>query len=166
MSIKKSQAILKCFTDLKSSFWFTLGSENETMFNDSWNFSQLPLSSFRFPLSFFRFPLSSFLLPPFSFLFPLSAFRFPLSFFLFPLSSFLFPLSSFLFPLSSFLLPPSYFLFPLSSFLFLDLSRKDRSDSVSRVDCRSFSVLTILTGSRPEKSSKCHKTWFRFLSTA
>ena len=32
------------------------------------------------------------------------------------------------------------FPFPLSSFLFLDLSRKDRSDSASRVDCRSFSV--------------------------
>ena len=157
MSIKKSQAILKCFTDLKSSFWFTLGSENETMFNDTWSFSQLPLSSFRFPLSFllFLFPLSSFLFPPSSFLFPL-----------YPLSSFLFPLSSFLFPLSSFLFPPSPFLFLLSSFLFLDLSRKDRSDSASRVDCRSFSVLTILTGSRPEKSSKCHKTWFRFLSTA
>ena len=152
MSIKKSQTILKCFTDLKSSVWFTLGSENETMFNDTWSFSQLPLSSFRSPLSFFLFLLSSFFLPPFSFLFPLSAFLFPFSFFLFPLSSFLLPLSS--------------FLFPLSSFLFLDLSRKVRSDSASRVDCRSFSVLTILTGSRPEKSSKCHKTWFRFLSTA
>ena len=35
MSIKKSQAILKCFIDLKSSVWFTLGSENETMFCDS-----------------------------------------------------------------------------------------------------------------------------------
>ena len=115
--------------------------------------------SFLFPPSSFLFRRSSFLFPPSSFLFPLSSFRFPLSFFLFPLSSFLFPLSSFL-------LPPSYFLFPLSSFLFLDLSRKDRSDSVSRVDCRSFSVLTILTGSRPEESSKCHKTWFRFLSTA
>ena len=30
MSIKKSQAILKCFIDLKSNVWFTLGSENET----------------------------------------------------------------------------------------------------------------------------------------
>ena len=27
MSIKKSQAILKCFIDLKYSVWFTLGSE-------------------------------------------------------------------------------------------------------------------------------------------
>ena len=117
MSIKKSQAILKHFIDLKFSVWFTLCSENETMFCDTQNFFQLPLSSFLFPLS--------------SFLFPLSSFR-----------------------------------FPLSSFLFLDLSRKDRSDSASRVDCRSFSVLTILTGSRPEKSSKCHKTWFRFLSPA
>ena len=32
MSIKKSQAILKCFIDLKNSVWFTLGSEDETMF--------------------------------------------------------------------------------------------------------------------------------------
>ena len=112
MSIKKSQAILKHFIDLKFSVWFTLCSENETMFRDTKNVSQLPLSSFLFPLSSFLFPLSSFL---------------------FPLSSFLFPLSSFLFPLSS---------------------------------CRSFSVLKILTVSRPEKSSKCHKTWFRFLSTA
>ena len=29
MSIKKSQAILKCFIDLKNSVWFTLGSEDE-----------------------------------------------------------------------------------------------------------------------------------------
>ena len=35
MSIKKSQAILKCFIDLKSSVWFTLGSEDETMFCDT-----------------------------------------------------------------------------------------------------------------------------------
>ena len=34
MLIKKSQAILKCFIDLKNSVWFTLGSENETMFCD------------------------------------------------------------------------------------------------------------------------------------
>ena len=34
MSIKKSQAILKCFIDLKSSVWFTLGSEDETMYCD------------------------------------------------------------------------------------------------------------------------------------
>ena len=32
MSIKKSQAILKHFIDLKFSVWFTLCSENETMF--------------------------------------------------------------------------------------------------------------------------------------
>ena len=31
MSIKKTQAILKCFIDLKSSVWFTLGSEDETI---------------------------------------------------------------------------------------------------------------------------------------
>ena len=35
MSIKKSQAILKCFIDLKSSVLFTLGSEDETMFCDT-----------------------------------------------------------------------------------------------------------------------------------
>ena len=29
MSIKKSQAILKCFIDLKNSVWFTLGSEGK-----------------------------------------------------------------------------------------------------------------------------------------
>ena len=32
MSIKTGQAILKCFIDLKSSVWFTLGSEDETVF--------------------------------------------------------------------------------------------------------------------------------------
>ena len=35
MSIKKSQAILKRFMDLKFGVWFTLGSENETMFCDT-----------------------------------------------------------------------------------------------------------------------------------
>ena len=38
MSIKKSQAILKCFIDsidLKYSVWFTMGSEDETMFRDT-----------------------------------------------------------------------------------------------------------------------------------
>ena len=108
MSIQKSQAILKRFIELKSSVWFTLGSENDTMFCD------MHVELF-----------SGFL--------------------------YLFPLFSFLFPLSS-------FLFPLSSFPFPDLSRKDRSDSDSRADCRSFSVLTILTSSRPEKISKaCFK---------
>ena len=34
-SIKKSQAIPKCFIDLKFSVWFTPGSENETMFCDT-----------------------------------------------------------------------------------------------------------------------------------
>ena len=37
MSIKKSQAIQKCFIDLKNSIWFTLSSENETMFYDTYN---------------------------------------------------------------------------------------------------------------------------------
>ena len=37
MSIKKTQAILQCFIHLKYSAWFTLGSENETMFCDTWN---------------------------------------------------------------------------------------------------------------------------------
>ena len=45
-SIKKSQVILKCFIDLKSSVWFTLGSEIETMF------CELFLASpFLFPIS-------------------------------------------------------------------------------------------------------------------
>ena len=35
MSIKKSQAKLKYFIDLKSRVWFTLGSEDETMFRDT-----------------------------------------------------------------------------------------------------------------------------------
>ena len=35
MSIKTGQAILKCFIDLKSSVWFTLGSEDETVFCDT-----------------------------------------------------------------------------------------------------------------------------------
>ena len=35
MSIKKSQAILECFIDLKSSIWFTLGSEDKTIFCDT-----------------------------------------------------------------------------------------------------------------------------------
>ena len=35
MSIKKSQAILKYFIDLKNSVWFTLGSEDETMVCDT-----------------------------------------------------------------------------------------------------------------------------------
>ena len=38
MSIKTSQAILKCFIDLKSSVWFTLGSEDETVFYDTYTF--------------------------------------------------------------------------------------------------------------------------------
>ena len=38
MSIKKSQAILKCFIDFKSIVWFTLGSEDKTMFCDTKNF--------------------------------------------------------------------------------------------------------------------------------
>ena len=46
MSIKTSQAILKCFIDLKSSVWFTLGSEDETVFCDTWNFFQ-PGQGFR-----------------------------------------------------------------------------------------------------------------------
>ena len=36
--MKKSQAILKCFIDHKYSVWFTLGSEGENMFCDTWNF--------------------------------------------------------------------------------------------------------------------------------
>ena len=58
MSNKKSQAILNCFIDLKSSIWFKLGSENETIFCDTQNFFQLPS-----PLSFFLFSLSPFPFP-------------------------------------------------------------------------------------------------------
>ena len=47
MSIKKSQAVLKCFKDLKSSVWFTLGSEDETMFCDTKNFFHLNCRSFQ-----------------------------------------------------------------------------------------------------------------------
>ena len=102
---------------------------------------------FKFSVSGLRWPHKT--KPCFVTLTTFLSFLFPLSSFLFPLSSFLFPFSPFLFPLSSFLFPLSFFPFPLSSFPF-----PDRSDSASRVDCRSFSVLTILTGSRPEKSSK------------
>ena len=37
MSIKKSQQTLKCVihVDLKNSIWFTLGSEDETVFCDT-----------------------------------------------------------------------------------------------------------------------------------
>ena len=41
MSIKKSQAILKCFIYLKSIVRFTLRSENETTFCDTSNFFQI-----------------------------------------------------------------------------------------------------------------------------
>ena len=44
VSVKKSQAIPQCFIDLKSSVWFTLCSENETMFCDTLNFlGRLPV---------------------------------------------------------------------------------------------------------------------------
>ena len=42
MLINKSQAILKRFIDLKFSVWFTLGSEDETMFCDTELFSGWP----------------------------------------------------------------------------------------------------------------------------
>ena len=48
MSIENSQAILKYFIDLKSSVWFTLGSEEETMFCDTEIFSdRLPVKVFK-----------------------------------------------------------------------------------------------------------------------
>ena len=48
MSVKKSQAILKCFIDLKNSVWFTLGSEDETMVCDTKLFSaRLPIKDFK-----------------------------------------------------------------------------------------------------------------------
>ena len=37
--------------------------------------------------------------------------------------------------------------------------------SLLKQDCWSLSVMKTLTGSRPEKSSKCHKTRFGFLSS-
>ena len=49
MSIKKSQTILKCFIDLKLSVWFTLGSEKETMFCDTFFRSALPVKVFKTP---------------------------------------------------------------------------------------------------------------------
>ena len=137
-----SQAILKRFIDFKFS-----------VSGLRWPHKTKPCFVTLTTFLSFLFPLSSFLFPFSPFLFPLSFFPFPFSPFLFPLSSFLFPFSPFLFPVSSFLFPLSSFLFPLSRLISV-LSRKDRSDSASRVDCRSFSVLTILTGSRPEKSSK------------
>ena len=39
MSIKKTQAILECFIDLKCGVWFTLGSADETTFCDTKNYS-------------------------------------------------------------------------------------------------------------------------------
>ena len=48
MFIKKSQAILRRFIDLKSSVWFTLGSEDETMF------VTLRLFSVRLPVKVFK----------------------------------------------------------------------------------------------------------------
>ena len=45
MLIKKSQAILKRFIDLKFSLWFKLGSENETMFCDTTNLFQVDCQS-------------------------------------------------------------------------------------------------------------------------
>ena len=39
--IKKRQAILKRFIDLRFSVWFTLRSENETTFCDTSNFFQI-----------------------------------------------------------------------------------------------------------------------------
>ena len=47
MSIRKSQAILKCFIDLKLSVWFTPGSEKETMFWDTFFRSALPVKAFK-----------------------------------------------------------------------------------------------------------------------
>ena len=47
MSIKTSQAILKSFIDLKSSVWFTLGSEDETVFCDTFFSARLPVKVFK-----------------------------------------------------------------------------------------------------------------------
>ena len=46
MLIKKSQTILKHFIGLKFSVWFNAqGSENETMFCDTYNFFQVDCRS-------------------------------------------------------------------------------------------------------------------------
>ena len=50
MSIKKSQAILECFIDLKYSDWFTLGSDYET----SLVLWHLELFSARLPVKVFK----------------------------------------------------------------------------------------------------------------
>ena len=50
MSIKKSQAILECFIDLKYSDWFTLGSDDET----SLVLWHLELFSARLPVKVFK----------------------------------------------------------------------------------------------------------------
>ena len=47
MSIKKSQAILKCFIDLKSSVWFMLGSEDETFVTPELFSARLPVKVFK-----------------------------------------------------------------------------------------------------------------------
>ena len=41
--------IIKIYRSVKFSVWYMLGSENETMFCDTQNVFQLPLSSFLFP---------------------------------------------------------------------------------------------------------------------
>ena len=41
-----------------------------------------------------------------------------------------------------------------------------KNNNKTTSDCRPFSVLKTLTGSRAEKSFKCHKTLFRLLSPA
>ena len=48
MSIKKSQAFLKCFIDLKCSVCLALGSENETMLCDTLNFFQVDCRAVRY----------------------------------------------------------------------------------------------------------------------
>ena len=47
MSIKKSQSILKCFIDLKSSVWFSLDSEDETFVTLRLFSAQLPVKVFK-----------------------------------------------------------------------------------------------------------------------
>ena len=97
MSIKKSQAILKHFVDLKLSVWFTLCPEDETMFCDR-TFSRSAAGS----------------LPP---VYPASRVA----------------------------------LIALRSFL--DKSGKGKKERGKRKE-------------KAKKSSQCHETWFRFLSSA
>ena len=124
MSIKKSQAIraiLKCVIHLKSSAWFTLGSEDETMFYDTWYFFQLDCQS--------RFSKHLMTGSPI-FSVNLTNRKNPVK--------------------------PNYHM----------SIKESQAKFTENIGLRSFIIFNTLTGSRTEKSSRCHKTWFRLLSPA